>query len=134
VIKSEYLHSDITEKVIGCAMRVHNVIGAGFPEVMYQRGLQIGLYDSGVAYEREKEMAVLYKQHLIGRRRVDFLIEQKVLLEIKALSNYELAKSCQMLNYLEVFQLPVGLLINFGKQKLEFKRYIKNNPPLRIEL
>jgi GxxExxY protein len=134
MIKAEYLHSDITQKVIGCAMRVHNAIGAGFPEVIYQRGLQIELNESGVHFEREKELVVFYKNHLIGRRRVDFLIEQKVLLEIKAVYNYELAKSCQLLNYLEVFHLPVGLLINFGKPRLEFKRYIKNDPPLRIPL
>lgn len=126
MIKQEYLYSDITELVIGCAMRVHNVLGFGFPEYFYQRALVIEFEKINLTYQRELELQVYYETHMLGKRRVDFLIKEKVLLETKALSIYELGKSNQFLNYLEVLRLPVGLLINFGKPRLKFRRYINN--------
>lgn len=126
MIKSEYKHSEITEIVIGCAMKVHNSLGKGFPEVVYQRAFQIELNKTGLQIEREIEQPIFYEDQLVGKRRVDFLINKIILVETKAIS--ELDNSCinQILNYIEAFNLEIGLLINFGKDRLEFKRYTNN--------
>ena len=126
MIKSEYKHSDITEIVIGCAMKVHNSLGKGFPEIIYRRAFFIELTKTELLIEREIEQPVYYENHVVGKRRVDFLINKIILVETKAIS--ELDNSCinQILNYIEAFNLEIGLLINFGKDRLEFKRYINN--------
>ena len=126
MIKSEYKHSEITETVIGCAMKVHNSLGKGFPEVIYQRAFLIELNKTALIIEREFEQPVYYEDQLIGKRRVDFLINKIILIETKAIN--ELDNSCinQILNYIEAFNLEIGLLINFGKDRLEFKRYTNN--------
>ncbi len=126
MIKSEYKHSEITEIVIGCAMKVHNSLGKGFPEAIYQRAFLIELNKTELIIEREIEQAVYYEEQLVGKRRVDFLINKIILVETKAKS--ELDNSCinQILNYIEVFNLKIGLLINFGKDRLEFKRFTNN--------
>lgn len=126
MIKSEYKHSDITEIVIGCAMKVHNSLGKGFPEVIYQRAFQIELNKTGLIIEREIEQPIYYEEQLVGKRRVDFLINKTILVETKAIC--ELDNSCinQILNYIEAFNLEIGLLINFGKDRLEFKRFTNN--------
>lgn len=126
MIKPEYLHSDLTEKVIGFSMKVHRAIGKGFPEYIYQRALEIELQRSGIAFQREKEWSVYYEGIHIGKRRVDFIIEEKVLIELKALSQFESSHYNQIINYLQAFNMPVGLLINFGKDSLEFKRFSNN--------
>ncbi|MEJ7822801.1 MAG: GxxExxY protein [Chitinophagaceae bacterium] len=126
MIKSEYKHSEITEIVIGCAMKVHNSLGKGFPEAIYQRAFLIELNKTELIIEREIEQAVYYEEQLVGKRRVDFLINKIILVETKAKS--ELDNSCinQILNYIEAFNLEIGLLINFGKDRLEFKRFTNN--------
>ncbi len=126
MIKSEYKHSEITEIVIGCAMKVHNSLGKGFPEVIYQRAFLIELNKTSLSIEREIEQVVYYEEQIVGKRRVDFLINKTILVEVKAIS--ELDNSCinQILNYIEAFNLEIGLLINFGKDRLEFKRYTNN--------
>lgn len=127
MIKSEYKHSDITEIVIGCAMKVHNSLGKGFPEIIYQRAFLIELNKTELLIEREIEQTIYYEDHVVGKRRVDFLINKIILVETKAIS--ELDNSCinQILNYIEAFNLEIGLLINFGKDRLEFKGYTNNN-------
>ncbi|MBI5475487.1 MAG: GxxExxY protein [Ignavibacteriales bacterium] len=122
MIKEEYKYSAITEKIIGCAMKVHNTLGNGFQEVIYQRALAIELGKININYAREVEMPIHYDDQEIGTRRVDFLVEAKVLVELKALTLLEDVHLAQALNYLEAFDLEVGLLINFGARKLEFKR------------
>jgi GxxExxY protein len=126
VIKQEYLYSDLTEVIIGCAMKVHSSIGRGFPEYIYQRALAIELSKTSLEIKKEMEWPVYYDGQLIGKRRVDFMVNDKVLIEIKAVAVYESSHLNQIINYLQAFQIPVGLLINFGKEKLEFKRFTNN--------
>lgn len=126
MIKTEYKHSEITETVIGCAMKVHNGLGKGFSEVIYQRAFFIELNKTALIIEKELEQPVYYDNQLVGKRRVDFLINKTILVETKAIG--ELDNSCinQILNYIEAFNLEIGLLINFGKNRLEFKRFTNN--------
>lgn len=126
MINTDYLHSEITGAIIGCAMKVHSSLGKGFPEYIYQRALAIELDKINLPYAREKEWEVYYDNQMIGKRRVDFVIEEKVLVELKAISNFEPSHYNQIINYLEAFKLDIGLLINFGKSSLEFKRFTNN--------
>lgn len=103
-------------------MKVHNTLGNGFQEVIYQRALAIELGKVQMNFAREVEMPIHYDEQEIGTRRVDFMAEGKVLVELKALTLLEDVHLSQALNYLEAFDLEVGLLINFGARKLEFKR------------
>jgi len=124
MIKKEYKYSALTEKIIGCAMEVHKLLGNGFQEVIYQRALAIEFDLQGLSYEREKEMPVFYKEHQIGTRRVDFLVENVISVELKAITQLENTNLSQAINYLEAYDLEIGLLINFGAKTLEFKRVI----------
>ncbi len=122
MIKSEYKYSELTSKIIGCAMKVHSALGNGFQEVIYQRALVIEMEDSGLAFSREHEMPIYYKQKQIGSRRVDFLVEEKISVELKAITSLEDVHLAQAINYLEAYDLEIGLLINFGSKSLMFKR------------
>jgi GxxExxY protein len=115
-------YDEVTHKIIGCAMRVHSALGNGFQEVIYQRALEIELTDSKIAFSREYEMPVYYKNQLIGTRRVDFLIGGEISVELKALTKLEDVH----LNYLEAYDLETGLLVNFGSKSLELKRLYNN--------
>jgi GxxExxY protein len=119
------MHDPLTRKVIGCAMEVHNVLGNGFQEVVYQRALAVEMAAQGIGFERELEIDLLYKGHGVGTRRVDFLIEHRVLVEIKAVARLEDIHLAQGLNYLTAYELDIGLLLNFGGAKLEFKRLFR---------
>lgn len=123
---SDLKHNRITRSIIGACMNVHSEIGNGFREVIYQRCLEIELKSSGLLYKRELEMPLYYQNHPVGKRRVDFLIEDKVLLELKAVSEITTAHHAQILNYLTAYKLQVGLLINFGESSLNFKRFINS--------
>lgn len=112
----------LTHRIIGCAMTVHNTLGCGFQEVIYQRALEIEMYYNGLRFEREKEMEIFYRGHKIGTRRADFFIEDSIMLEIKAFSQIEDSHKAQAINYLEAYNMQTGLLINFGAKSLEFKR------------
>lgn len=122
MIKPEYLYSELTGKIIGSAMEVHNYLGNGFQEVIYQRALAYEMELSQIQFTREVEMPIFYKQKDIGTRRVDFLVNEKICVELKALTKLEPVHLAQAINYLEAFNLEVGLLINFGNTKLEFHR------------
>ena len=122
VIELEYKHSELTGKVIGCAMTVHSALGNGFQEVIYQRALEVEMADEGLSFTREHEMPIYYKGRQIGSRRVDFLISALVSVELKAVVRLEDIHLAQAINYLEAYDLEVGLLINFGSRSLEFKR------------
>jgi GxxExxY protein len=117
---------DLTYKIIGYAMEVHKRLGNGFQEVIYQRALDIEFKLSGLGYAREYEIPIFYKDYEIGTRRVDFLVENKIMVELKAITQLEDVHLAQAINYLEAYKLPIGLLINFGSKKLDFKR-IHNN-------
>lgn len=122
MIKEEYKYSELTEKIIGCSMKVHNALGNGFQEVIYQRSLALELERQGLNFQREVWMPIFYEGTAVGNRRADFLVEDKIMIEIKALTQLENVHLAQALNYLEAYKLEIGLLINFGATKLQFRR------------
>lgn len=122
MINEQYKYSEITSKIIGCAMEVHKEMGNGFQEVIYQRALEIEMRNAGLNFNREFEMEIYYKGERIGNRRVDFLVEGKISVELKAIVVLEDVHLAQAINYLEAYNLEVGLLINFGSKSLTFKR------------
>jgi GxxExxY protein len=105
-------HKEITERIIKCAFEVHKTLGNGFPEVIYQRALALEMKAEGLVFNRELEMPVFYRDERIGKRRVDFLVENEICTELKAVIEMEPANLAQGLNYLEAFNLQVGLLLN----------------------
>lgn len=125
MIKEEYRYSDLTGKIIGCAMEVHKILGNGFQEVIYQRALAIEMSRQGLEFSREHEMEIFYKGEQIGTRRVDFFVEGKIMVELKAVVQIEDVHLAQAINYLEAYSLDIGLLINFGNTSLQFKRVMK---------
>jgi GxxExxY protein len=127
MIKEQYLHSELTGKIIGCAMEVHRGLGNGFQEVIYQRALAIEMSQQGLSFNREQEMQIFYKGVEIGTRRVDFFVEDKIMVELKAVIQLEDVHLAQAINYLEAYGMEVGLLLNFGNRSLQFKRVMK--PP-----
>lgn len=122
MIREEYKYSALTGKIIGCAMEVHNTLRNGFQEVIYQRALEIEFRNEDLPFSREYEMPVMYKGDQIGTRRVDFLVNGIISVEIKALIELQDVHLAQAINYLEAYNLEIGLLINFGSRSLEFKR------------
>ena len=117
---------DTTRKIIGCAMKVHSTLGCGFQELIYQRAMKIEMQAQGLAFEREFEMPIMYDGIRIGGRRVDFFVENAVMVELKALSALEDVHITQTLNYLEVYHVEIGILLNNGEKTLEFKRLHNN--------
>ena len=126
MIDNRYAHSDLTEVIIGCAMRVHSALGPGFPEVVYQRSPALELANSGMAFEREIAQPVFYLNQQVGTRRVDFLVASVVLVELKATTTLDEHHFAQIINYLTAYRLQTGLLLNFGRPSLQFKRFIKS--------
>jgi GxxExxY protein len=132
-------YEDLTRKIIGCAMKVHSTLGNGFQEVIYQRAMCIEMDKLSLPFQREMEMTIYYDGIDIGTRRVDFFVEEVIMVELKALIKLEDVHLAQAMNYCQAYNLPIGLLINFGSKSLEFKRvynvnhpenkdYIANNP------
>lgn len=117
-----YKYSELTGKIIGCAMTVHKALGNGFQEVIYQRALEIEMREAGISFNREFEMPIFYREQKIGTRRVDFLVEGVVSVELKAITKLEDVHLAQAINYLEAYNLEIGVLINFGGLSLNFKR------------
>jgi len=117
---------DITQKVIGSAFEVHKFLGNGFQDVIYQRALSYEMKRKGLYFVREIEQEIYYKdsKEPIGIRRADFVVEKKVLVELKAISKLEDVHWSQVLNYLKAYRLEVGLLINFGSRDLDYRRII----------
>ena len=127
---TEYKFGEITEKIIGASFRVHGTLGNGFQEVIYQRALELELRIIPLNYLREFEMPIYYLDQQIGTRRVDFLVEEEINVELKAIINLEDVHIPQAMNYLETYNLEIGLLINFGSKRLQFHRLTnkKYNP------
>ena len=137
MINTAYPQSELTVKIIGCAMEVHRILGNGFQaclpqgssarrqEVIYQRALAIEMASQGLSFIREQEMEISYKEKSIGTRRVDFFVENKIMVELKAVVQLEDVHLAQAINYLEAYGLDIGLLINFGNTSLQFKRVMK---------
>ena len=125
---------EITYKINGCAMKVHNYLGNGFQEVIYQRCLAIELEKANLTFAREIEQTILYEGIDVGTRRADFIVEKEIVVELKALINLEDVHLAQAKNYLVAYNLPVGLLINFGATSLQFKKIYnqKFNPQKNV--
>jgi len=115
------IKDELTYKIIGCAMKVHNTMGPGFQEVIYQRCLAIELERADVNFAREQEQAVFYDAIRVGTRRADFVVEDRVVVELKARVKLEDAHLAQAKNYTVAYDFPLGLLINFGSKSLEYK-------------
>lgn len=125
-------YEQLTHKIIGCAMKVHSTLGNGFQEVIYQRALAIEMEKQGLRFEREMEMSIYYDEIAIGNRRVDFFVEGTIMVELKALIKLEDVHIAQAMNYCQAYNLPIGLLINFGSKSLEFKRVYNVNHPENV--
>jgi GxxExxY protein len=121
--------SELTGKIIGCAMKVHSTLGNGFQEVIYQRSLAIELSKSLLDFSREFDMPIHYAGEHVGTRRVDFMVEGRISVELKAIIALEDVHLAQAKNYLEAYNIRTGLLINFGATSLEFKRLINAKAP-----
>jgi len=120
----------LTHRIIGCAMEVHNKMGNGFQEVVYQRALAIEFELQKLSFARELEMDLIYKDLSVGKRRVDFFVEDNVMVEIKAVEELESVHKAQAINYCEAYNIADGLLINFGSTSLQFQRVF--NKKLRV--
>ena len=114
--------NDITYKINGCAMKVHNTLGNGFQEVIYQRCLAIELTRAGLRFGREVEQIIYYDGIEVGTRRADFVVENNIIVELKAVINLEDVHLAQAKNYVVAYNSPIGLLINFGATSLQFKK------------
>ena len=121
------INDDLTYKIIGCAMKVHNTLGNGFQEVIYQRCLAIELDKASIEYARELEMPIFYENIEVGTRRADFIVTGEVMVELKAFVKLEDVHLVQALNYLTGYQIDRGLLINFGSTSLEVKRLFRKH-------
>lgn len=126
-MNNEYKYKDITKEIIGAAIEVHKFLGVGFQEVIYQRALAVEMRRAGLKFAREVEHDIYYKDfpESIGTRRADFLVAGKVLVELKAITMLEPVHEAQILNYLHAYRLEIGLLINFGEEKIKVKRMIQ---------
>jgi len=131
MIKEQYKYSEITAKILACAFEVHKYLGNGFQEIIYQRALEEEFKLQGVVCVREFEMPIFYKEKQIGTRRVDFLVESVVSVELKAIIKIEDVHLAQAINYLEAYNLEIGMLLNFGAKSLEYKRLI--NPKFKSD-
>ncbi len=121
-------HEELTHRIIAAAMKVHSTLGNGFQEVIYQRAMEIEMPFHNLAFEREKEMEIFYRGQQIGTRRVDFFVEKIIMVELKAVIKLEDVHLAQAINYLEAYNMKIGLLINFGERSLQFKRVHNNKP------
>ena len=121
-----YKYSEITERIIGCSLKVHTFLGNGFQEVVYQRSLEMEFIQSKLDFAREIEMEIFYRDfpQSVGTRRADFIVKEKVLVELKAVTSLNNIHMAQVLNYLKAYRLEVGLLLNFGEPSLKVKRLI----------
>ena len=112
----------LTYRIIGCAMKVHNTLGNGFQEVVYQRCLAIEMERAGLDFSREVEQPIHYDGIVVGTRRADFIVANRVVVELKALTALDNVHIAQAKNYVVAYGFPIGLLINFGARSVEHKR------------
>jgi len=124
-------YHEITGQIIGCAMKVHRYFGPGFPEIIYKRTLVIELEQNHLAHSSEAEREIFYEDGLIGKRRLDLLVENNILVELKAVAEINNGCYAQVINYLRVVSIEVGLLLNFESGSLEFKRFINTKQSVK---
>ena len=119
------IEKELTQRVIGAAMEVHKVLGCGFLEAVYQEALEIELRERGIRFSRQPEIKIQYKSHTLSKTyQPDMLVEDRLVVELKALDRISAAEESQLLNYLKATGIKVGLLINFGARSLEWKRMV----------
>jgi GxxExxY protein len=123
-MQDNYKYSDITEKIIACALKVHKFFGLGFKEEIYERSLLIEMKKIGLKCVSQKTVDIYYLDQRVGQCRLDILVDEKVLLELKALSGIDEECTNRILNYMKVFNIEVGLLLNFGCRSLQIKRFV----------
>lgn len=123
------IYQEITGEIIGCAMEVHRTLGPGFQEYVYQRALEIELNKKKIKNQKEFDIKIIYKGEYIALRRVDFLINELITVELKARTEIDDVHLAQAINYLEASSYPIGLLINFGAKSLQFKRLFNKKFP-----
>ena len=133
VVNKEYTFSKETDLVLKCAMKVHSEIGDGFQEVIYQRALADEMNNVSLRFNKEKEFPVFYQGSKVGSRSADFVVFDKILVELKSIDELEQRHYSQALNYLKAFGLEVGLLINFGAPSLQWKRVIATRKAILSE-
>lgn len=138
ILNNSIKEEEITYKVIGCAMKIHNTLGNGFQEVIYQRCLSIELERTGLIFGREIEQTIYYDGVDVGTRRADFIVENRIVVELKAVINLEDVHLAQAKNYVVAYDLPTGLLINFGATSLQYKKifnpkFNKERDPLKLQ-
>lgn len=121
-------YEELTHKIIGCAIEVHSQLGNGFTDSIYQQALAFEMAMNNLHFERNKEMILQYKGHEVGTHLVDFFVEDKIMVDIKSILNIEEVHLAQSINNVEAYNMEVGLLLNFGSKRLQFKRVhnIKN--------
>lgn len=134
MVNDNYKYSEITGKIIGCAIEVHRTLGNGFQEAIYQRALAYEMELQHLRFARDFVMDIHYKQKFMGSRRVDFLVQDIISVELKATTKIEPVHFAQAINYLEAYNLEVGLLINFGNTKLEFHRLVNKKYRSLLEI
>ena len=127
------LKDDLTYAIIGAAMKVHSELGNGFQEVIYQRSLAIEMKREGLNFAREMEMDIFYTGIKVGTRRVDFFVEDKIMVELKAVIELNDTHLAQAMNYCQAYKLPIGLLINFGSKSMTYKRVYNVNHPDNVK-
>ena len=122
----QLIHEEITKKIIGCAFEVINELGAGFLESVYEKAMLIALADTGLNTQSQQQIKVLFRNKIVGDFYADLLVEDKVLVELKTVKSLTPQHEAQVINYLNATRIQVGLLLNFGNPKLEFKRYTRS--------
>jgi GxxExxY protein len=127
IINGQYEDSELTGRIIGCAIEVHKYLGNGFQEIIYQRSLELEMEQKGLSFSREHEMDIYYKGAIVGTRRVDFFVEGRIMVELKAITALEDVHLAQAINYLEAYKMDIGLLFNFGSKSLQTKRLIRKS-------
>ena len=119
-----FLHEDLSYKIRGACFNVHNTLGGGHKEAIYQKALAIELEKSGIKFEKEKSLTISYGDEKIGVYRPDFVVNQEIVIELKAVDYMPKDYEVQLLNYLKSTKLPLGFLINFGPKKVEIRRRV----------
>lgn len=122
--KDKYPHSNMTERIIGCAINVHKSLGPGFKESAYENALLVEFDEKNIRYERQKPVSIKYRGKKVGRYRVDLVVEGKVIVELKAANCIRIEDGRRLLSYLKAPGLRVGLLMNFAKPTIEIKRMV----------
>jgi GxxExxY protein len=124
MIEDDFKYDELTTQIIACAFAVHKILGNGFQELIYQRALEMEMKNAHISFLREYEMPIYYQNEIIGSRRVDFLVNENISVELKAITDLEAVHLAQAKNYLEAYNLEIGLLLNFGQARLQIKRLI----------